>query len=400
MKRLSLTLLVSALAVGAYASGLGLVFRLETSSALEPGEGAYAHIHVSIPYDEMLFIKTDSSYRASYRIFYRIMTDDGDKVHSDHLYGRVEVFSYEETNSRELQVREEMKLKLPAGKYMLKVTVEDEESQRRGVRESEIDFRLTSSGGFQLSSLELYGCDGERNTLADTLPSPCTIVTVGAEFYCLKDDPPPSVAGLLRLLTDKDDLMQERPDTLALTGEVTKISFPLSLSGLPPGGYKLELEIPEHDLFQSTEFVIPWSILAMVNEPDDVQLFLNYIADRNDVREFKKLESDERVPYWLEFWKRRDPVPSTERNELMEQYERRIMYANEKFGAFEDGWKTDMGMIHVMFGRPDDIERHPFDLDSKPYEIWTYYSLNRRFVFVDRTGFGRYDLVSGDYSRR
>lgn len=400
MKRLSLTLLASALAVGTYAAGLSLSFRLETSSALEPGEGAYAHIHVSIPYDEMLFVKADSSYQASYRISYRITTDDGDKVHSDHLYGRVEVFSYEETNSRELQVREEMKLKLPAGKYMLKVTVEDEESQRRGVRETEIDFRLTSSEGLQLSSLELCGCERERNTLADTLPSPCTIVTVRAEFYCLTEDPLPSVAGLLRLLTGKGDLIHEKPDTFALTGDVTKLEFPLSLSGLSPDAYKLELEIPEHDLFQAREFVIPWSILAMVNEPDDVQLFLNYVADRDDVRKFKKLEPEERVTFWWEYWRRRDPVPSTERNELMELYERRIMYANEQFGAFEDGWKTDMGMIYVMFGRPDDIERHPFDLDSKPYEIWTYYSLNRRFVFVDRTGFGRYDLVSGDYSRR
>jgi GWxTD domain-containing protein len=400
MKFLSLLVLTSTLAVGTTAAELGLSFRLETSSTLEPGDGAYAHLHVSIPYDELLFVKKDTGYQASYRISYRITAGSGDKVHSDHLYGRAEVFSYEETNSRELHVREEIKLKLPPGKYKLKVTVEDQESQRRGTRETEIDFRLTSSVGLQLSSLELYGCDGEKNTLPDTLPSPCTIVMVGAEFYCLAEDPPAWVAGRLRLTTGKGDLLHEKLDTLALTGEVTRLEFPLSLSGLPPAEYRLELDVPEHDLFQEREFTVPWSILAMVNEPDDVQLLLNYIADRDDVQEFKKLGAEERFTYWRDFWRSRDPVPATQRNELMELYERRIMYANEKFGAFEDGWKTDMGMIYVMFGRPDDIERHPFDIDSKPYEIWTYYSLNRRFVFVDRTGFGRYDLVSGDYSRR
>ena len=41
---------------------------------------------------------------------------------------------------------------------------------------------------------------------------------------------------------------------------------------------------------------------------------------------------------------------------------------------------------------PNNIERHPFDIDAKPYEIWTYYEQNREFVFVDATGFGDYRL--------
>jgi hypothetical protein len=56
-----------------------------------------------------------------------------------------------------------------------------------------------------------------------------------------------------------------------------------------------------------------------------------------------------------------------------------------------------MGMIFILFGPPSNIERHPFEIDYKPYEIWYYYELNREFVFVDETGFGEYRLVSPIY---
>jgi hypothetical protein len=38
------------------------------------------------------------------------------------------------------------------------------------------------------------------------------------------------------------------------------------------------------------------------------------------------------------------------------------------------------------------VDRHPFEVDSKPYEIWAYYELNYSIVFVDETGFGDYRL--------
>jgi len=49
-------------------------------------------------------------------------------------------------------------------------------------------------------------------------------------------------------------------------------------------------------------------------------------------------------------------------------------------------------MIYIIFGAPNNVDRHPFEVDSKPYEIWAYYELNYSIVFVDETGFGDYRL--------
>jgi len=78
----------------------------------------------------------------------------------------------------------------------------------------------------------------------------------------------------------------------------------------------------------------------------------------------------------------------------MNEYYARVKIANQRYSHYFDGWKTDMGMVYITYGDPNDIERHPFDMDQKPYEIWQYYDLNREFTFIDATGFGDYRLTS------
>ena len=81
-------------------------------------------------------------------------------------------------------------------------------------------------------------------------------------------------------------------------------------------------------------------------------------------------------------------------NELMVEYYNRINHANREFSNFnEGGWLSDRGRILVKFGQPDDIERHPFEIDTYPYEIWRFYSLRKIFIFADRTGFGDFRLL-------
>ncbi len=54
-----------------------------------------------------------------------------------------------------------------------------------------------------------------------------------------------------------------------------------------------------------------------------------------------------------------------------------------------------MGRIFIVYGQPDDIDRHHMEIDEKPYEIWSYYvgGQNHKFVFVDRNNENIYSLV-------
>jgi GWxTD domain-containing protein len=122
---------------------------------------------------------------------------------------------------------------------------------------------------------------------------------------------------------------------------------------------------------------------------------MRYIINSDSLDYYEEDASrEEQRRFFTRFWASRDPNPSTAGNELMEEYYSRINYANREFSNYADnGWLSDRGRILIKFGFPDDVERHPFEMDSVPYVIWRYFGLRKVFVFADRSGFGDYRLL-------
>lgn len=65
--------------------------------------------------------------------------------------------------------------------------------------------------------------------------------------------------------------------------------------------------------------------------------------------------------FWL------DIAGSEERaKELIKKYYGRVQEANKLFLSYQEGWKTDRGMIYIVFGAPNKVTKH------KNGEVWTY----------------------------
>jgi GWxTD domain-containing protein len=143
-------------------------------------------------------------------------------------------------------------------------------------------------------------------------------------------------------------------------------------------------------------FIVRWK--GVPRAAKDLELAieqLQYIENPGEVDHILEAKDEpEKRKRFMEFWQKRDPTSSTARNEKMEEYYTRVDFANRNFAHYIEGWRTDMGMVYIIFGSPDNVDRHPFDIDSKPYEIWSYYELNHQFTFVDQTGFGDYRLTT------
>ncbi|MBM3177561.1 MAG: GWxTD domain-containing protein [Bacteroidetes bacterium] len=71
---------------------------------------------------------------------------------------------------------------------------------------------------------------------------------------------------------------------------------------------------------------------------------------------------------------------------LIRSYFSRIELANRFFSAHKEGWKTDRGMIYVVFGPPTEVSRTTMN------EIWFYKDTRQKFVFY-RSG----SVYSPDY---
>jgi len=123
---------------------------------------------------------------------------------------------------------------------------------------------------------------------------------------------------------------------------------------------------------------------------------------------FKLLKADqERDQFAVAFWQKRNPTPWSMQNDFKKEHYRRLLYANQHFGAADPGWKTDRGRFYIMYGAPDDIEVHPTGatypfskppVTNLPYETWRYGYIEGvgedvMLAFADICGCGDYRMV-------
>jgi GWxTD domain-containing protein len=160
--------------------------------------------------------------------------------------------------------------------------------------------------------------------------------------------------------------------------------------------YELTIEVDSEKkkVKNKTNFSFFWSQVPSTTEDIDAALKqMTYILNSDSLRKYEDALLEEKQKFFKNFWKQRDPNPATSKNELMDEYFKRVNYANRQFSTFNmSGWLADRGRILIKFGTPDDIERHPFEIDTVPYEIWRYYALRKEFLFQDHSGFGDYRL--------
>jgi len=190
----------------------------------------------------------------------------------------------------------------------------------------------------------------------------------------------------------------------------------LNIASLPGGLYDYKVEVSDEISQQTTSGTKRFYIVrsgAQANmaamSGDDLKLEglsekeldeyfgpLKYIATDTEIKQYKKSDLTGKKQIILHFWDRRDKNPQTPINEDRIDFEQRLQIVNEQYSTQRsNGWKTDFGRVYLLYGQPSEIERFPSALENKPYQVWHYHQIEGGvvFYFVDKNGFGSYELV-------
>ena len=191
----------------------------------------------------------------------------------------------------------------------------------------------------------------------------------------------------------------------------------VNTAGLSSGIYKLLVEVSDDVTQKTTSQKRTFYILRdtgskevettekddyaglSASQVDDIFKVVRIVMDKNEKRLYKKSDNIGKKNVLTSFWKRRDPTPETSINEFKQDFYSRVEMANRDFGTdLKDGWNTDRGRILIKYGIPSNIERQQSSMGQRPWVLWQYYAIEGgvQFIFVDRTGFGDYQLVHSD----
>jgi GWxTD domain-containing protein len=140
-------------------------------------------------------------------------------------------------------------------------------------------------------------------------------------------------------------------------------------------------------------------------EPPDDGTFLLLLSE-DERTAYNNLGSEQERAAWRHrFWKERDPTPTTERNERLEEHLRRVAYARTFFKAPTRLGFDDRGRIYVKYGPPDDRYIDPAGNVTRGNESWVYYNFSGglAFDFVEKNGIYRittlYDALVAEGER-
>ncbi|MBZ0264445.1 GWxTD domain-containing protein [bacterium] len=362
-------------------------------------------IYVEIMHDNLQFVQSTRGFEAEYEVDLSVLAgkDISAPRYSSAVW-RTKVLSaeYEETNSRSIYDVSDTAFDLPPGEYYLVATLTDLESKRQSEEKTLIRVPNYTLSNLQFGEI-LLAKDIRLATddYFEIVPNADRIIRnvkqplfVYYEIYPYEAD---ELDIYYRVLNDQGNIVNETTFKSAVVKPITRDYFPLDISNYHHGHYVVEVQVSANGqkAMQSANFkVLLAGLPKTVNDLDEAIRQARYITGGKELRVMLDSKPSRKEKLFRDFWKNLDPSPGTPTNEKMEEYYRRVHHANEMFGSFREGWETDMGEVYIRFGPPSDIERHPFDINQKPYEIWRYYDLKRQFVFVDEMGFGEYRLVT------
>lgn len=385
-----------------------------------PAAGTRVDLYTRMPLTELSFRPSPEGFMARYRIAAEVFQLDpggrrGNLVDSPVWDRTVRVPSFGDTKDRKRFDYTTQTVLLQPGRYAVDLSLQGEEGGGSFVKELELQVK-SFDGQVSVSDLlvlEDYNTETGQMlpNVANTLGSDRVAFSVMYEVYVRQPRAVRVSRQVFRLANgvEPSDGSEPDPDTVEMVFEEAEtkfletrrsqhvVSFPMDEMRLGRYLVRVSVKDEEDNVLDLSEraFSVDWMGLAdHISDIDEAIAQLQYIAKRKEIRYIREPESQsERLTRFLEFWRKRDPSPGTRRNERMEEYYFRVSHANRRYGSLIDGWKTDRGQVVVLFGEPDYVESHPYNFNVEPYEVWYYYSIGRRFIFVDRTGLGDYQLL-------
>lgn len=367
-------------------------------------------LYIQVPYTQLSFVKAGNSFIAMYEVTAGVY-DSTDRLVTEKIWSeKVILGSYTESVSRNGSNISSRSFRLAPGFYRLRLSVQDKESKKNATATTDLNVRAFREP-FALSDILLVTKYSEIDSKKEVIPNITNNIIFSEdgfylffEFYNHSLDTNFSLT--CKITNAKGKSILEFNTPYKLPALRTPIFLKVNKSDFNIGEYILTITARSLDSIVRGSYSVSKRVFSRwVGVPRSI-VDLNkaieqmiYITNRDKINELLKIEN-EQIKYekFMEFWKAKDPTPNTEENELMDEYYGRVEYANQHFSTYQEGWKTDMGMVFIILGPPNNVERRPFNYDRPAYEIWEYYTLNRSFIFVDYTGFGDYRLINRDFS--
>ncbi|MDR3610604.1 MAG: GWxTD domain-containing protein [Ignavibacteriaceae bacterium] len=372
-----------------------------------------------IPYNHLVFVKDDKGYKAGFSLAIEVTDTAGNFADRQIMEDKIEVNNYEETGSELLFYQGMLTFHLPKKNYNFLPIITDVNSRDESkLKKIEIftgteryknllpplvvNSKKVKCGSNEVSVLTNFdGYVPFSNSSYDIIfPSTDTslqnikaiVINNGDTLFngYLKES---SVYNINLHLCDSQLVIGKKGGVIPTKNFIMADLSPRFMEGnLIFNFFKEEGKKP----FVTQNRQCLWFDKPMsLRNPEFAIKILKYITGNDSINKMLDAKEKDYPKVLYKFWKRYDPTPSTNYNEVMIEYYKRVDYTAMNFSTISNkkGFDTDRGKVYIQMGTPKKIERSS-DSDGKVIEAW-YYGQNKKFIFIDKQGTGDFSLQGG-----
>ncbi|HER44444.1 MAG TPA: GWxTD domain-containing protein [Candidatus Eisenbacteria bacterium] len=397
-------------------------FELSVGQSIDSEGSTLLVVTTAIDYRRLVFFRQPTGYVAEYRIYIEVRDDEGKRVRGEVIEKTVTVTDYDMTRGAGMFSEVTKKIPIGSGDYRVDVSIEVVRTSLKYDSRADVTIYGREQGLFEMSDpvfstpdngnagrkpppgeLSFSVCPGEipegyRRLTGD--------VFMGFEGWILMSwtvlSPVENRTGRgMEAAVKVQDLQKHMRGYTRQTFEVDSegrgtFCVEMNVDDLPLGFYEVSAAV---SIPNSTKKVVKTGTFTMLlgramfdRYFEDTLELLGYVADDRDIERLKSIDPDGRVDEWNRHWKSKDPTKTTDLNEELSEFLRRVRFTLENFSRHGPGWKSDMGRVYIQYGAPDNTADHDGPTLGSRLKIWYYYSKGLAFIFEDSMGSGLYRL--------
>ena len=354
---------------------------------------------VEIPFSSLQFIKRNSDFIASYSASV-VLKDSKEKQLFKKVWSdSIAVDEYIYTQSKLRTKKHYINFIIAKGKYEITSELYDNDTRKKGSKKKNLNFIKQKKTPSLMEPIIIANLKGEWGFDTNEFPilgRKITNIDNGLKILTsgFVDDNPYSIK--TKILLGEDEIL------LPIIEDQTENGFFIHMleikqEYLQSFNTKITFELKQSKAVKKIEkniTIFKPGFTGNVKNIENSFRQMKYILTSSERKNAKGKKGADLENIFLQYWEKRDPTPETSLNELMEEYYIRVNYVNEYFNmSWKEGWETDFGMIYILFGPPDEIQRSNVNSsNTSTYQIWYYNRINKQFVFKDQNGFGDYRL--------
>jgi len=354
---------------------------------------------VVIPNRSLQFIKEKNKFIAEYDANIFVTTDDKDvQVATGSFSDKIISNKFSETTSKVKSTVLNTSFVVPLGDYNVSINVKDLDTKLSSKQNNKVELKQFSNDSQVYDPIFIKEAKGEWGFESNKFPIDANQIVVKnneMQFYQYVVINAGVYEMVINILSGKEVQWNK---TINSSSESRVISHLITVptKDINRKDLKVQVSVNQKNSTKSRSLGFRFRNSFMPDSITNIDLALsqmNYILTSDERKELKKLKQSDKENFFKKAWARRDPKPDTKVNELMDEYYGRVSFTEENFSrGTSGGWRSDMGMIFILFGKPDDIQRYTSMQSNYSYETWYYFSIGQEFAFVDDYGFGDYRL--------